>query len=188
MERNDDEAIADSVKVILLLHSLILSFGGIPLLYYGDELGTLNDDSYLNDPHKKEDSRWVHRPLIDWDKAERRNTTGTVEYAIFSALKRMISVRKEIDVFADFNNRELIDVENEHLFVYERFDINRHSERVLVVANFDAKPQHLNLDDVSGWGNLQYAQLIDLYTGQRPDVFKKALIVPPFSFYWLQER
>ena len=26
-----------------------MSFGGIPLLYYGDELGVLNDYSYLGD-------------------------------------------------------------------------------------------------------------------------------------------
>lgn len=187
LEQGDPKDIEDAVKIILLLHSLIMSFGGIPLLYYGDELGTINDVSYLEDPHKKGDSRWVHRPKINWDEAELRNEPGNPQYAIFSALKRMIAVRKEIDVFADYNNRDLIDVGNEHLFVFERYSINQQQDRVLVVSNFNDKPQHLQLDDLGSWGNPQYGQIYDLYTGQRPDVFKNALVIPPFSFYWLRE-
>src|SRR5690606_10142844 len=77
VESGDVHAIDDAIKVILLLHNLILSFGGIPLLYYGDELGTINDDTYRSDPVKMDDSRWVHRPRIDWERAERRNVPET---------------------------------------------------------------------------------------------------------------
>lgn len=187
LEQGDPKDIEDAVKIILLLHSLIMSFGGIPLLYYGDELGTVNDVSYLEDPHKKGDSRWVHRPNIDWEQAELRNEPGNPQYEIFSALKRMIAVRKEVDVFADFNNRDLLDVGNEHLFVFERYSIHQSQDRVLVVSNFNDKPQHLNLDELGSWGAPQYGQIYDLYSGQRPDVFKNTLVIPPFSFYWLQE-
>ncbi len=187
LETGDNKAIDDSIKLILLLHGMILSFGGIPLLYYGDEIGTLNDDSYRDDPYKKGDTRWVHRPSIDWEKEERRNTPGTVEYGIFSALKRMIAVRKEIEVFADFNNRELIEVENPHLFVFGRYHIQKPTEHVLVVANFSNKPQHLNLDDLGSWG-AKYRPLIDLYQGTNPDIFKNSLVIPGFGFYWLCER
>ena len=183
----DPEATEEAIKTILLLHNLIMSFGGLPLLYYGDELGELNDFAYLNDPTKVGDSRWVHRPKIDWEKAEKRNTSGTVEYKIFSALKRMIAVRKEIDVFADFNNRELIDVENPHLFVFGRYNFNKHAERVLVVANFDGEPQSLNLNDVGNWAGNQFGQMIDLYSGQSPDIFNDSLVVPGLGFYWLRE-
>jgi amylosucrase len=188
IEADDADAIEDSIKTILLLNSLIMSFGGITLLYYGDELGTLNDFSYQDDENKSGDTRWVHRPVIDWEKAENRNIAGTIEYRIFSALKRMIAVRKEIDVFADFNNRELIEAENPHLFVFCRYNITKPGDRVLVVANFDGKPQHLKLSDIGDWGGVQYSQMIDLYSGQSPDIFKDALVVPGFGFYWLCER
>ncbi len=187
LECGDDQAIDDAIKLILLLHGMILSFGGIPLLYYGDAIGTLNDDSYRDDPHKKGDSRWVHRPSIDWDKAARRNTPGTVEYKIFSALKRMIAVRKEVEVFADFNNRELIEVENPHLFVFGRYHLSQSSEQVLVVANFSNTPQYLNLEDVGSWG-AQYGQLVDLVKGESPDIFKNSLVIPGYGFYWLTEK
>lgn len=99
----------------------------------------------------------------------------------------MIAVHKETGIFADFNNRDLIEVENPHLFVFERYDINRVSERVLVVANFDGKSQNLDLDSLVSWGAPHYGQLVDLYTGQRPEIFKNTLVVPGFSFYWLYE-
>ena len=172
LEAGDDRAIDDAIELILLLHAMILSFGGIPLLYYGDALGTLNDDSYRNDLDKQGDSRWVHRPAIDWEKAALRNAPGTVEYKIFSALKKMIAVRKEIQVFADFNNRELIEVDNPHLFVFGRYSLFQPGDRVLVVANFSNKPQHLNLEDIGTWG-AKYERFVDLVRGENPDIFKK---------------
>ncbi|MFT5727452.1 MAG: amylosucrase [Desulforhopalus sp.] len=187
LEIGDNVAISDSIKLILLLHSMILSFGGIPLLYYGDEIGTLNDDSYRDDPYKKGDTRWVHRPSMDWEKAELRNTPGTVEYEIFIALKRMIAVRKEIEVFADFNNRELFQVENPHLFVFGRYHLQQPNEQVLIVGNFSNKPQHLNLEDLGSWKS-QYRSLVDLYRGENPDIFKNSLVIPGYSFYWLSAR
>ncbi|MFT5700073.1 MAG: amylosucrase [Desulforhopalus sp.] len=187
LEIGDNTAIKDAIKLILLLHGMILSFGGIPLLYYGDEIGTLNDDSYRDDPYKKGDTRWVHRPSIDWEKAEQRNTPGTVEFEVFIALKRMIAVRKEIEVFADFNNRELFEVDNPHLFVFGRYLIQQSNEQVLVVGNFSDKPQHLNLEDLGSWRH-QYRSLVDLYRGESPDIFKNSLVIPGYSFYWLCAR
>ena len=186
LEQNDDNAIADAIQEILLLHSIIMSFGGIPLLYYGDELGTLNDMSFQNDQHKAGDTRWVHRPTIDWDKAENRNDPGTVEYNIFTSLKRMIAVRKEIEVFADFNNRELIDTENPHLFAFARYSLTKPAERVVVIANFDGKPQKLDLNEVYNRSS-SFGQLVDLYSGRTPETFKDILVIPPYGFYWLCE-
>lgn len=187
VESGEEQAIKNAINAILLLHSLILSFGGIPLLYYGDEIGTLNDDDYIHEPSKQGDSRWVHRPTIDWDKAAQRNVPGTVEYRLFSALKRMIAVRKETDVFADFNNRELLESGNRHLFVFGRYNILKPSEQVLVIANFDVKPQSLALADIKDWVSGQQGQLVDLYSGQKPDIFKGMLVIPPLTFYWLTE-
>ena len=188
IENNDPMATEAAIDSILLLHSMILSFGGIPLLYYGDEIGVLNDLSYLEDPHKMGDTRWVHRPNIDWEKAANRNVVGTVEYKIFSALKRMIAVRKEIDVFADFNNRELIDVKNPHLFVFGRYNHINSADNVLVVANFDGKPQDLNLADLHSWAGNRIGQLTDLVSGQSPDMFNNTLVIPGFGFYWLTDN
>jgi len=187
IETGDIEAMDHATKIILLLHSMILSFGGIPLLYYGDEIGTLNDDAYLSDPHKMDDNRWVHRPNIDWDKAEKRHHTGTVEYTLFNGIKKMIAVRKDIPVFADFNHRELVPVKNPNLFVISRYSPQHPSNRVLVVANFSQTPQQLDLDEIASWGVYEKGELIDLYSRSSPDIFNNTIVVSSFQFYWLYE-
>jgi amylosucrase len=62
-----------ALRRILLIHSMILAFGGMPLLYMGDEIGLLNDDSYLDDPNLAGDNRWLHRPCMDWELAAKRD-------------------------------------------------------------------------------------------------------------------
>ncbi|MBT8126761.1 MAG: alpha-amylase [Gammaproteobacteria bacterium] len=188
LERGDPKEIDDAIKVIILLHGMIMSFGGIPLLYYGDEIGTTNDYRYVEDERKSGDTRWMHRPTFDWEKAELRNKHNTIENRIFQALKKMIAVRKETPAFADFNNRELRDSGNPHLFSFCRIDPHHVSDRVLIVGNFDARPQHMEIDDIIPTGFVQQTQLYDLYSGEKPAMFKNALVIPSYRFYWLQAR
>jgi len=188
LESGDPQRIDNAVQHIILLHSIILSFGGIPLLYYGDELGQLNDCSFLDDENKAHDSRWTHRPNFDWDKAELRHQAGSIEQKIFNASKLMISVRKEIPAFADFNNRELIQVENPHLFVFSRFNLLQISGGVLVVVNFDARPQYLDLEDPNIKSVLSYGHIQDLVSGDTPSLFNRQLVIPPYHFYWLTDQ
>ncbi|MGR8953514.1 MAG: alpha-glucosidase C-terminal domain-containing protein, partial [Gammaproteobacteria bacterium] len=96
-------------------------------------------------------------------------------------------IRKETSAFADYNNRELLDVNNEHLLCFVRFNHLRPSEKVLVVANFDANPQYLDLEVISGKGINLYAQFIDLYSGKNPAQYDRRIVLPPYQFYWLSE-
>ncbi|MGR8929390.1 MAG: alpha-amylase family glycosyl hydrolase [Gammaproteobacteria bacterium] len=186
-EANDSEMISAAIKKILLLHSVILSFGGIPLLYNGDAIGVVNDYSYQHDDGKSDDARWIHRPRINWERAELRKKQGTVEYNIFSALKKMIAIRKETSAFADFNNRELVDAGNEHLLCYIRFNHQRPSEQVLVVANFDDQPQYLDLNNIKSAGVDPNGQFIELISGSKPAQYEQQIVLQGFQFYWLTQ-
>lgn len=186
IENNDPAAIQEAIDTILLLHSAIMAFGGIPLLYYGDAIGTLNDRSYLEDEHKQHDSRWLHRPRMNWDRAARRNKHGSIENRIFMPLKKMIAVRKEIPAFADHNNRELLDADNPHLFVFSRFDYINTQSRVLVICNFDNRPQQLDIAGLCKRGFFQHGKARDLYSGNDINIDCQQLEIPPLGFYWLQ--
>jgi amylosucrase len=188
LERHDPAAIDDSVDLILLLHSMIMSFGGIPLLYYGDEIGAINDRTFLEDENKAHDNRWMHRPRIDWEKAELRHRHGTPEQRIFQGLQKMIAVRKTIPAFADYNNRELLDSENPHLFTFMRSNPFQINDIVLVVGNFDTSPQLLALSEFRNRGASEYGELQDLYSGESPNLIKDQLVIPPHRFYWLSDR
>lgn len=188
LESGAEDAIQDSIDLILLLHGMIMSYGGIPLLYYGDEIGLLNDYSYRDDPEKADDARWLHRPKIDWQNAERRHQRGTPEQRLFEGIARMIAVRKSVPAFADFNNRELIDTGNSHLFAFMRSNPFELHDEVLVLANFDNVPQSLDLADLGNRSQFGFSRLRDLCTGEAPAQFGDHLVVPPRRFYWLSTR
>ena len=181
----DADEVQRSIDQILLLHSLILSFGGIPLLYYGDELGTLNNYAYSVDPAKTQDNRWLHRPAYDWQRAELRHQRGSVEQRIFDGLKQLIAVRKSLPALADFNNHELIDVGNPHLFVFTRNDLASPQESVLVVANFSDFPEQFDLNDLRNRGRFTVGELRDAVSGASPEQFNEQLVIPANGFYWL---
>ncbi|WP_414545606.1 alpha-amylase family glycosyl hydrolase [Nostoc sp. CCY0012] len=187
LEIADEDLIALAINRILLMHAIILSFGGIPLIYNGDAIAVLNDYSYIDDPSKTNDNRWVHRPKINWEKADLRKQQGTVEYMVFNATKKMIAIRKEISAFADFNNRELLHIENEHLLCFIRFNHQRPSEKVLVIANFDANPQHLYLESLRNTGFNLYSNFVDLYSGMKPEQCDNRITLEGYQFYWLTE-
>ncbi|MCP9786898.1 amylosucrase, partial [Cyanobium sp. N5-Cardenillas] len=185
LESKDQKLIATAISRILLMHGIILSFGGIPLVYNGDALGVLNDYSFYDDPSKCNDSRWVHRPKINWAKAELRRKQGTVEYAIFSAMKKMIAIRKEISAFADFNNREILQLDNQHLLAFVRFNHLRPSELVLVVANVNNQPQFFDLDSLVPSVFSSHDRLIDLHSGRSPSQSSSRIVLQAYQFYWL---
>lgn len=79
-----------NIRRILLGHALIFGYNGVPLIYMGDEIGLLNDHSFLEEPDKRDDNRWMHRPRLDWEQAARRSKPVTVEHRIFSGLRALI--------------------------------------------------------------------------------------------------
>jgi len=61
-----------AIRRISLIYGIILTVGGIPLIYLGDEIGTLNDYNFRDDPDHEQDSRWVHRPRANWQAYDKR--------------------------------------------------------------------------------------------------------------------
>jgi amylosucrase len=150
-----------AIQRILLIHAVILTIGGIPLIYLGDEIGTLNDYSYRNDPAKSHDSRWVHRPFMDWEKAARREDTNTVEGRIFQGLQQLIELRKRNPVFAG-GHMEVIDTGSDNVLGFVRI---HDLERCLVLANFSEQEQKIPANVLRLYG-LSY-NFKNLLTGEQ---------------------
>jgi amylosucrase len=122
---------------ILLIHGIILSVGGIPLIYLGDEIATLNDYTYRNDPAKAHDSRWVHRPHADLARYSRRDDPTSVEGRVYKGLQSLITLRKNTPAFYG-DALEIVPTENEHVLGYIR---GHADQRVLIFANFSESSQ-----------------------------------------------
>lgn len=175
-----DQAFIDmAIRRILMIHSLILSAGGIPLIYLGDEIGTINDYSYVNDPAKQQDSRWAHRPFANQERYERRHDPTSVEGKIFQNLKRLIALRKSLPAFAD-GETHFIQTGNRHILGF-----TRHTT-ILVLANFSEFNQYADPDVLRmGWKPLDHA--VNLITGETVDLTDD-LQLTPYQFRWLSAR
>jgi amylosucrase len=84
----------EGLRRLLLVHGLALCFGGLPVLYMGDELAMANDDSYLSDPAKAHDSRWIQRAPFDEARYARRDDAATPAGRAYAGLRRLIRQRR----------------------------------------------------------------------------------------------
>jgi amylosucrase len=183
----DSKLIDSCCEHIVLLHSLIMSFGGIPLLYYGDELGMLNDYSFEHDEQRLQDSRWLHRPTFDWQQTEVRHQSGSTEHHIFSQLRQLIAIRKVTPAFADYNNRELLELDNDAVFGFTRYDVQNPSNKVFVIANMSPEPQKVSLTKLTQSNVIRPPSLIDLWSNQAPAAYADEVVLRGFQFYWLKQ-
>ena len=164
---------------ILLLHSVALSTGGITLIYLGDEVGTPNNLSYLNDPAKAEDSRWVHRPARAASLYAQRHKQTTVPGQIYQGLRRMVEVRASLEVFAG-GQLTGFRAGSASVLGYLRGHPGAH---VLVLANFSEQPQHCPAAVFSA----QPESAVDLLTGKTHHLHA-GLTLQPYEVLWLDCR
>jgi glycosidase len=163
-----------ALRRILLIHAVILTVGGIPLIYLGDEIGMLNDYSYRQDPAKAGDSRWVHRPYADWDQIKRRDDLHHIAGRIFHGLRRLIQLRFQHPAIAG-NDLLVIDTGNPHVLGYVRL---ADAERLLVFANFSERPQPVSANQLRLYG-LSY-EFTDLLRDKRLPLHD--LVLEPYEF------
>jgi len=156
LEREDNDLIDLAVRRINMLRSIQVSIGGIPLLYAGDEHGMLNDYTFLHDPRKVNDSRWVHRARKKWHAHNDLTDTDSLEWKFFSEMSKLFHLRKETPAFRS-GGMEVVDSGNPHLFAYTR---TNGGQRLLVVNNFSEHEQTMSGDRLKAAGLTHAARRI----------------------------
>ena len=141
MENNDEKAIDLSIRKILMMQAQSFFIGGIPMIFYGDEIGTTNDYSYLRDSGKSYDNRWMHRPLIDWNKAAKITLNGSIEQRVFAGTQKLLKIRKGIPVFADNSNLTWLTPQNNQVAAFTRAIAD---SRVYCLFNFSNAISHIS--------------------------------------------
>lgn len=181
-ERKDALEIDLAVRRILLLHNLMFSFGGIPLIYMGDELGLLNDYGYLHDKDLAGDNRWIHRPPMDWNRAAQRYDEQTTAARIHQGLLALVAARKATPAFHAQARSEPVWIHNDHVFALRR---ESPRGRVLIVANVSEALQTVSQQRLEQLG--YDLPLVDLITNRElADAF--SLSLAPYEALWLTRR
>jgi amylosucrase len=184
IRKNDIALIETSIQKICLMQAQSFFIGGLPIIFYGDELGYTNDYSYLSDPAKSYDNRWMHRPVFNWKKEANINKPETVESKVFHATKRMIEIRKKLIAFGDHKNLTWLTPYNIHVagfiriygeqMIYCLFNFNNQASYVTWHAfkNHGARSNHL----YDHWTEQEYTVGTD----------HEYLIIPPYGFCVLE--
>ena len=139
LEEKDPKKIELAIRRIHLLHGVILTMGGIPLIYIGDGIGMLNDYNYEQSPEKIGDTRWIHRPSFDWEKFKKRSDPESITGRLFSGLLKLLQLREKTLALSG-TDTEFADMKNDHLLTYFRHYENN---SVFILANFSDKEQSI---------------------------------------------
>ncbi len=175
-KQNDSpEALEDAIRRDNMLHALMFTLSGIPVLYSGDEIAEENDYAYHDDPLKAEDSRYLHRGDLDWEKAQLRNTEGTIENRVFKAIKLQEKLREKFVVFDGEADTWSLETYNDHVLGIGRY---YQKEKLLALFNFSDEPQTAWVRDPSLY--------TDLTTGEERDA--GMITLPAGGWIWLHQN
>lgn len=163
-----------AVDRIVLAHSIVLSTGGIPLIYLGDEVGQLNDYASLEVPGHEGDSRWVGRPAYPAERYAERVDPSTSAGELYSRFMRLISLRRRTPDFAG-GELTIFHTHNPHVLGYRRGG-------VLVLVNFSDHAQEVDAARFAAVAGEQR----DLVTMREVDL-ASGVTLAAHEFVWLAE-
>jgi len=182
LEEGNDESIEQAIQKILLMQANSFFIGGVPMIFYGDEVGYLNDYTYQEDAAKAYDNRWMHRPIIDWEKNSRSEVAGTIEYQIYQGVKKLLGIRKSLPVVADQNNLEWLHLDSKHLAAFVRSGAEK--KPLYCLFNFSGSQSNLDLATIKVNGK----SLIDHWTGITIEISAGGTLkFDGYQFYLLEE-
>ena len=189
---------------IELLNSLLLSFPGTPIIYYGDEIG-MGDNIYLGDRNGvRTPMQWnsdrnagfstaipakLYFPVIMdpiWGyqsinvEAEQSDQSSLLHWT-----RNMIALRKLFHVFGR-GTQEFLNPDNRKILAYIRhYEEDGNSETVLCVANLSRFSQPVSLDLTKFAGRVP-VEMLGYVTFPTVTAHPYPLTLAPYSFLWLE--
>jgi len=129
----------NAIRRLELLYSVVFSFGGIPLVWMGDEIALGNDPRWADDPAHAGDNRWMHRPRMDWAAASRRTDPGSLQGRVFGAVRALAEARRAQLALRAGGETAVLHTDNPHVLAYRRR--HQRSGPFLAVASFSDDPE-----------------------------------------------
>ena len=168
-----DQEIATAIDRILMGVALMASFGGLPLLFMGDEIGLTNNYAFADELAHTHDNRWMHRPKMNWAQP------GQPQARIFEGTKHIISRRKSLSQLAASNPTRILESQNPSIFAFLR---TSDEGPLLGIFNFSELRQ--NLPAAFARGQV-IARFHDALSDAKVLTPKDQLQIPPYGRIWL---
>lgn len=177
IENKDAPALQTAIDRLKCAYAMVFGFGGLPLLYMGDELGMVNDLSFLKNPSKADDNRWIHRPEMDWSLAKSAEKGKGVEGQVDKAIRSLITARKSLTSLHAATSTEVFTTNNASVIIFRR----RHASGNLVqVYNLSENIQRASMHGIAS------GKLLEVISGEHLHIYEE-IEVPAYAAWWLQQ-
>lgn len=169
---NKDEDIEEDLQIqkILAAHSLLLSFVGVPAIYYHSLLGSRN---YYKGVEESGINRRINREKLEYNRICYELENDSRRNKIFTQFKKLINIRKSESSFSPYGNQKVLDFGSE-IFSLER-ENEETNERILYIVNITSKEKTLDCG-ISGV-NILDKSIID-----------GKLTLNPYGFAWIKVK
>ncbi len=158
---------------IRLVHAVVAGFGGLPVIWMGDELGLLNDAGWADDPAHADDNRWVHRPVMPAEAVD--------EHGVLADTRALLGARAATPHLHAATPAQVLEPRDPGvLLVLRRHPLGP----MLGCYNVTDGPRHVPVEVLHEVG-LDPARLHDRLTGLSPQVRGGAVALPAYGAAWL---
>ena len=157
-------------------HAIMISFEGIPAIYFNSMFGTSNDEAkYIITGNNRDLNRykWDYENISK--KLDNKNSKQSIFYKKISNLLR---VRRKQKAFHPNASRQNLNL-GSNFFSFKRVSIDK-DQTIICITNLSSKIQKTPLNKIyHGWNNL---------IGPKIKTRNKLLILKPFETIWLSNR
>ncbi|GAA1919030.1 alpha-amylase family protein [Nocardioides lentus] len=174
--RDPDGAVAR----MLLAHALVAGWGGVPVVWSGDELALPDDPAWAAEPGHGGDNRWAHRPRVTDDLLP--PAPGTRGARVLAGLAHLARVRAGLPALhASVDAEVLADPGiDDGLLVVVR---HHHTGTLVGVYNVTPTPRPLDMGRLHGLGLAAPYEAL----GGHPLTWGAdgVVVVPPYAAWWV---
>ena len=157
-------------------HAIMISFEGIPAIYFNSMFGTSNDEAkYIITGNNRDLNRykWNYENILK--KLDNKNSKQSIFYKKISNLLRVRRKQKAFHPNASRHNLNL----GSNFFSFKRVSIDK-DQTIICITNLSSKIQKTPLNKIyHDWNNL---------IGPKIETKNMLLILKPFETIWLSNK
>ncbi len=168
-----------AVAALRLAHALVIGWGGIPVIWSGDELGQPNDPQWASEPGHADDNRWAHRPRLDEEAAAHRHDRATTAGRVFEDVVSLVRTRASLPHLHGSVETRIGPVDDPGVLVTVR---EHPVGRFVGVYNVTPEPRPWYDHRLHELG---VADARDEITGEALPWQRGTVVLPPYGVLWL---
>jgi amylosucrase len=180
LERGDELDADLALRRLLVVYAVAFAFGGLPLVYMGDEVALRNDPDWAADPAHADDTRWMHRPPMDWAAAARRADQHTPEGAMWAGLRRLVDARRARPALHGHGVSRPVETGDAHVLGLLR---EHAGQRMLLLASFSEQRRPIALSLLAEHG-VEAGPRAGEPDGRPLGIDGDTLVLEPFQHVW----